>query len=332
MVDYYPFVLRAVQAAGSVDTEARHGVYERARRMLAEQLRARRPPFSLAEMRAHQSGLEAAIARIEAEYAQARTAPPPRPAPPLRRAPAAESRSAEPFPEQPEAGAEDRPQRPAARSRRGLRWAVAAAVLVAVIGAGGYAAWTTLFPAAVPTVVDIQAARNEPPLRRRATVRPSDQELAPGVDGGSTDADLSFIFRRQRVFYRTTLPTGTVVVDKPQHFIYLVLPNSVALRYGIGVGTSCAETVGMRKVERKAEWPEWTPPPGFARTGPMPGGPGNPLGARLLELGDDGSRIHGTNAPKTIGEDVSLGCVRLVNDDVADLYNRVPVGTRVVMR
>jgi lipoprotein-anchoring transpeptidase ErfK/SrfK len=225
---------------------------------------------------------------------------------------------------------------PPPRSRRGIWTAAVVGVLVIAIGVGGYAAWSA-FQTMAPkppttTAAKIEAALHDPPLRRRPTVTASAVDLAPGVDGGSTDADVSYIFRRQRVYYRTTLPPGTIVVDKPQHFMYLVLPNSAALRYGIGVGTPCAELVGPRKISNKVEWPEWTPPPGSSRSAPMPGGPGNPLGARLLDLDDNTSRIHGTNAPKTIGEDVTLGCVRLVNDDVADLYNRVPVGTRVVMR
>lgn len=319
MVDYHPYLLRAVQAADSDDEQARRAVYVRAWQIVTSELRARRPPVSIEELRAHRSAIQTAIERIEHAYSNiAREKD--------QRAPAVE------VPRDWRKEMQELPLPPPHRSRRGLGLAAVVAILVVAIGIGGYAAWTawtTMAPKPELTAARIEAAIREPLLRRRHTVTASTSDLAPGIDGGSTDADLPFIFRRQRVYYRTTFPAGTVVVDKPQHFMYLVLPNSAALRYGIGVGTPCAEVTGPRQVSSKVEWPEWKP----AGSGqPMKGGPGNPLGARLLELDDNASRIHGTNAPKTIGEDVALGCVRLVNDDVTDLYNRVPVGTRVVMR
>jgi lipoprotein-anchoring transpeptidase ErfK/SrfK len=173
-----------------------------------------------------------------------------------------------------------------------------------------------------------------PPGRRGAGA--SDGDLPPGVDGGSTDADLPFFFRRQPVFYRTTHPVGTIIIDKQQHFLYLVQPNSVALRYGIGLGKACADVAGLRRVSSKVEWPQWDPPADMVERKlvpptALPGGPGNPLGARLLGLDDGSSRIHGTNAPKTIGSLVNSGCIRLVNDEAVDLFNRVSMGARVVV-
>jgi len=350
MIDYYPYLLRAVQDAGSTDEQARRAIYVRAWQIVTDELRARRPPVSTDELRSHRSAIQSAIERIEREYS--RPAPGGTATSVRRAAPIAAARDRSVGSDQPPmtparrapavAIARDRPIEsdelppPPRRSRRGVWTGVVVLVLVIAIGVGGYAAWTafqTMAPKPPTTnAAKIEAALHEPPLRRRPTVVPSSADLAPGVDGGSTDADMSYIFRRQRVYYRTELPPGTIVVDKPQHFMYLVLPNSAALRYGIGVGTPCAELIGPRKISNKVEWPEWTPPPGSGRSESMRGGPGNPLGARLLDLDDNLSRIHGTNAPKTIGEDVTLGCVRLVNDDVADLYNRVPVGTRVVMR
>jgi len=164
----------------------------------------------------------------------------------------------------------------------------------------------------------------------------ADGDLAPGVDGGSTDADVPFFFRRQPVFYRTTHPVGTIIVDKPQHFLYLIQPNLVALRYGIGVGRPCADAAGLRRVASKVEWPEWRAPADTAQRkagspAVLPGGPGNPLGARLIGLDDGTTRIHGTNAPKTIGSFLNSGCIRLVNDDVVDLYNRMAMDARVIL-
>jgi lipoprotein-anchoring transpeptidase ErfK/SrfK len=110
----------------------------------------------------------------------------------------------------------------------------------------------------------------------------------------------------------------------------------VALRYGIGIGGQCADLVGLRHIASMAEWPSWEAPPDMvkqklAQSGTLTGAPGNPLGARVLELGDNRSRIHGTNAPKTIGTNVAFGCIRLVNDDIVDLYGRVRVGTPVLV-
>ena len=171
---------------------------------------------------------------------------------------------------------------------------------------------------------------------KRLRRAPTDGDLPPGVDGGSSESDVPFVFHRQPVFYRTTQPAGTVIIDKQQHFLYLIQPNLVALRYGIGVGKSCADLTGLRHVSSKVEWPQWEAPADMverklAPPGMMPGGPGNPLGARLIGLDDGSSRIHGTNAPKTIGTSVSSGCIRLVNDDVVDLYNRLSVGDRVIL-
>ena len=327
MFDYYPFLLRSVQLAGSDDQQARRAVYVRAWQIVTDQLRARRPPVSADEVRAHRSAMQAAIGRIEREYSQAVRAVA------SGRTTQAQGPTVE-IPNDRPIEAEVHPPLSPSRSGRGL-WAVAiAAVVVMAIGVGSYFAWTATphRPALIASTVG--AATHEPSLRHRSAVTTSTADLAPGIDGGSTDADISYILRRQRVFYRTTFPSGTIVVDKPQHFMYLVMPNSAALRYPIGVGTACAELTGPRLISRKVEWPEWIPPPGSRqiKADPVPGGVGNPLGSRLLDLDDNVSRIHGTNAPKTVGEDVTLGCVRLVNDDVTDLYNRVTLGTRVVMR
>ena len=159
----------------------------------------------------------------------------------------------------------------------------------------------------------------------------------PGVVPDPRDERLPAAYQRQAVFYRTNEPAGTIIVDTADRYLYLVQGNNRAIRYGIGVGREGFQWQGLLKVTRKAEWPDWTPPPEMIQRQPylprfMAGGPGNPMGARALYLGATIYRIHGTNQPQTIGSAVSSGCFRLVNDDVADLYGRVPVGTKVVVR
>ncbi len=148
--------------------------------------------------------------------------------------------------------------------------------------------------------------------------------------------ELSPNLRRQEVFYPTTEPAGTIVIDTPNTYLYLVLGHDRALRYGIGVGREGFTWSGRERITRKAEWPDWTPPPEMIQRQPylprfMAGGPSNPLGARAMYLGGTVYRIHGTNQPSTIGTFVSSGCIRLVNEDVEDLYSRVQVGTKVVV-
>ncbi len=126
------------------------------------------------------------------------------------------------------------------------------------------------------------------------------------------------------------------MVDTPNRFLFLVLGNGRALRYGVGVGRPGFEWAGVKSVTRKAEWPDWTPPPEMLKRRPelphhMAGGEDNPLGARALYLGSSLYRIHGTNEPDTIGHDVSSGCIRMMNEDVIDLYERVKLGTKVVV-
>jgi lipoprotein-anchoring transpeptidase ErfK/SrfK len=144
-------------------------------------------------------------------------------------------------------------------------------------------------------------------------------------------------FARQMVLFRTTEKPGTIIIHTSERFLYLVQGNGRALRYGIGVGRDGFQWSGLVKIVRKAEWPDWRPPPEMIERQPylprfMAGGPGNPMGARGLYLGGTVYRIHGTNQPKTIGHAVSSGCFRLANGDVIDLYERVPVGTKVIVR
>jgi lipoprotein-anchoring transpeptidase ErfK/SrfK len=136
--------------------------------------------------------------------------------------------------------------------------------------------------------------------------------------------------------YRTKEPAGTLIVDTSNTYLYLVLGDGKALRYGIGVGREGFTWSGVERVSRMLEWPDWTPPEEMIARQPylprfMAGGETNPLGARALYLGNTVYRIHGTNQPSTIGTFVSSGCIRLTNEDVMDLYRRVRVGTRVVV-
>ena len=148
--------------------------------------------------------------------------------------------------------------------------------------------------------------------------------------------DINPRYLRQQVEYRGTEAPGTIVIDTPNKFLYLVEPGHKALRYGIGVGRPGFTWSGEHKITAKKEWPDWVPPEEMLERQPylphfMPGGPGNPLGARALYLGSTLYRIHGTNEDWTIGTNVSSGCIRLRNADVEDLYNRVKVGTKVVV-
>jgi lipoprotein-anchoring transpeptidase ErfK/SrfK len=161
-------------------------------------------------------------------------------------------------------------------------------------------------------------------------------EDQPGYVPDPETERLPAAFQRQAVFYRTTEAPGTIIVQTSERFLYLVQGNNRAIRYGIGVGREGFQWSGLLKIARKAEWPDWVPPPEMITRQPylprfMAGGPGNPLGARALYLGNTVYRIHGTNQPQTIGQTVSSGCFRLVNPDVIDLFERVPVGTKVVV-
>jgi lipoprotein-anchoring transpeptidase ErfK/SrfK len=150
------------------------------------------------------------------------------------------------------------------------------------------------------------------------------------------DGALPDRFRRTIVTLDTREAPGTVIIDTGNTYLYYVLGNGRAIRYGVGVGREGFTWAGVQTVSHKAEWPDWHPPVEMIKRQPylprfMAGGPGNPLGARAMYLGSSEYRIHGTNDPTTIGKFVSSGCIRLTNEDVSDLFNRVNVGTRVVV-
>ena len=163
---------------------------------------------------------------------------------------------------------------------------------------------------------------------------PPPVQVAPQEEGSVVQMPARL--RRQVVSYATREAPGTIIIDTPNTYLYLVLGNGQAMRYGIGVGRDGFTWSGTQTITRKAEWPAWTPPPEMIARQPylprhMAGGPGNPLGARAMYLGGTIYRIHGTNAPETIGTHVSSGCLRLTNEDVTDLYSRVSVGTKVIV-
>ena len=179
---------------------------------------------------------------------------------------------------------------------------------------------------------------------------PQPQQPAVGADGKPVPlaalppeeqpevgpAQLPAHLRRQEVSFATKEPAGTIVVDTSNTHLYYVLGGGRAIRYGVRVGRDGFTWNGVQKISRKAEWPDWHPPTEMIERQPylprfMAGGNGNPLGARAMYLGNTEYRIHGTNAPSTIGQRVSSGCIRLTNEDVADLYSRVNVGTKVIV-
>ena len=165
---------------------------------------------------------------------------------------------------------------------------------------------------------------------------PPAPEMTQPSEPSEDASELPARFKRQVVDFRGHEAAGTVIIDTPNTYLYLVLGNGKAMRYGIGVGRDGFTWSGVQTISKKAEWPDWTPPEDMLARQPylprfMAGGPGNPLGARAMYLGGTIYRIHGTNQPSTIGGRVSSGCIRMTNEDVADLYNRVNVGTKVIV-
>jgi lipoprotein-anchoring transpeptidase ErfK/SrfK len=198
-----------------------------------------------------------------------------------------------------------------------------------------YASGASAAPAPAPTrgrygggLIEALLTGGAAPQPQMATASASEP---PDAEGGPEPQ-----FQRQEVEYSGPEAPGTLVVDTPDKFLFLVEPNGRALRYGIGVGRPGFTWSGVKRISRKAAWPDWTPPAEMVSRRPdlprhMAGGPGNPLGARALYLGSSLYRIHGTNEPTTIGHNVSSGCIRMMNEDVIDLYGRVPVGTKVIV-
>jgi lipoprotein-anchoring transpeptidase ErfK/SrfK len=189
---------------------------------------------------------------------------------------------------------------------------------------------TTVFLAAAALWVGTAGAAPLPPQDTftSAAVAPLADETEP--------FELAPNLRRQLVAYSANVAPGTVIIDTANTYLYFVLGDGRAIRYGIGVGRQGFTWSGVERVTRKAEWPDWYPPAEMIARQPYlarftAGGEGNPLGARAIYLGNTVYRIHGTNAPETIGTNISSGCIRLLNADVVDLYSRVNVGTKIIV-
>ncbi len=291
MIDYVPLLARAVAALNPNTREQRHIIYDRARNTLVDKLRAGDPTLSHTDVRAERARLEAAILRVEADAIR-RTAPP-QPAPEAYAAPVEE------YP--------DRPPLKDLRSRSRIFAAVLGTVAIVLAGFAAYSLWPRMLSSA------------------RSIVK--EQRVSTPAEEPATDT--SYIYMRQLVYYRTNYPVGTIIVDKPQTFLYVVRPRLSALRYSIGVGPKCEALAGLYHIVRKEEWPEW-----HTAAQQTPNAPDdrmkNPLGARAIYL-DQNYRIHGIGALAAAGRQVPQRCIALVNDDIIDLYNRATVEGRVVV-
>jgi lipoprotein-anchoring transpeptidase ErfK/SrfK len=303
--DYYTILRKAVTDLKSNSMEARHHIYDRAKDILANRFRTDPARFEI-----ETSAINEAVQRIEFEFARI-------------------DRSRLDVSPQPIRSGRDA-QVSGGAPRRSSRVVWIGLLCVAFVLAAVIAIYTFM-KSTVPTIAQKERPSSNPVIGRSTD---TDDELAPGIDGGSTDAGLPYYFRRQPVYYRTIYSEGMVLIDRSQRFLYIVQPKIMALRYGIGVGSECSGAAGLRRVTQKLEWPEWAPSPELRKRSAYPprmaGGPGNPLGARALSLDENVTGIHGTNSPKTIGHAVQVGCIRLVNDDVVDLYRRVVIGAAAV--
>jgi lipoprotein-anchoring transpeptidase ErfK/SrfK len=297
IVDYYALMTKAVSGKGAA---AREKIYQDAHTLIVRSNLARQVRSS------HAAALDDAICRIEDEIVAAEVQP-----------------------------GETSPEAISRVLSSGTNWrriAFSASAVIAVIALSAllyeYAATTGL-----RVVGSGVTASSMSKQREREDVVMAD--LKPGVDGGSSGADLPFSLQRQVVFYRTAVVPGSIVVDRENRFLYLIDSNNSARRYGIGITQECLKEGSLFRVANKLEWPDWRPSTVetakdagtlLERTGR----PGSPLGSRALLLDKPGLIIHGTNSPKTIGHLVASGCIRLVNDDVEDLYRRVSLQSRVI--
>jgi lipoprotein-anchoring transpeptidase ErfK/SrfK len=294
MVDYAPFLIRAVAALRPNTSEQRQALYDRARRTLVDRLRASNTTLSDTDLGAESLALEAAIRRVEADAVR-RSAP--------KQAGSAYETYAAPV--------EESQHRPPLKDQKKSLRIVAGAFGVLVFVLAGVAAYS-FWPRILSSTRSVLTTRN--------VGKTAEQPAA---------ASASYVYLRQPVYYRTNHPVGTIVVDKVQGFLYVVRPSLSALRYGIGVGPECTTSAGLYQVVRKEEWPGWKPP-SQQSSDPDNDRMKNPLGARALYLNKD-YRIHGSNVPLTSEQRVPQSCIRLVNDDIIYLYDRTPLESRVVV-
>jgi lipoprotein-anchoring transpeptidase ErfK/SrfK len=282
MVEYVQLISRAVATLNPNTREARQALYQRARQTLVDKLRSVDPTLSHTDLNAERAALESAIQQVEQDAAR-RAAPPQRPA---------QERGQERRQERAQERYDFRDRPPLKEPRNWLRTAAVAlgAVLLFAVGAAVYSFW----PRSLDDV--------------RGMAKPRSASLVSEAEEPRSD----YVRLRQLVYYRTSQPEGTIVVDKSQTFLYVVRPNLSALRYSIGVGTECTALSGLYHVARKEE---------------VPGTKQPVLGSRVLYLDKDDYRIHGFEGPVKL----SAGCIRLIEDDVKYLYNHTPVSTRVVV-
>jgi lipoprotein-anchoring transpeptidase ErfK/SrfK len=293
MIDYVPLLARAVAALHPNTREQRHIIYERARNTLADKLRAGDPTLSHTDLRAERAKLDAAILRVEADAVR-------RAAPPLP------DRAHETY----DAPIEDYPDRPPLKDIRGRSRLIAGAIGALVLILAGVAVYS-FWPRMLSSARDI--------VKEQRVSKPAEEQ----------EAETNYIRMRQLVYYRTNYPVGTIIVDKPQTFLYVVRPRLAALRYSIGVGPKCEALAGLYHIIRKEEWPGWKAQPQQS-TNTVDDRVKNPLGARALYL-DQNYRIHGTGVLPAVDRQVPQRCIALVNDDIIDLYNRATVEGRVVV-
>ena len=204
---------------------------------------------------------------------------------------------------------------------------LALASLVSVLSLGAAQAYS----------MDPLTRRAYAPITRQAEAKPQATVSAPVTSPSQSTGTEVPAIRREVVSFSGNYEPGTIVVSTSERRMYLVMDNGRAMRYGVGVGRPGFEWGGAVKISLKREWPDWTPPPEMLKRRPdlprhMKGGPENPLGARAMYLGSSLYRIHGSNEPETIGQAVSSGCIRMANDDVIDLYERVNVGATVIVQ
>jgi lipoprotein-anchoring transpeptidase ErfK/SrfK len=222
---------------------------------------------------------------------------------------------------------------------------------VAIICSAGTAAWAQpprmqanlgggfiefLFGDRAPSSAPPRAFYSDPAPDAQLRQAHNGPAADPGLEQRAAGHEIDPQFLRQQVDYHGKEAPGTIVIDTPHHFLYLVEEGGKAMRYGVGVGRPGFAWSGTHTVSAKKEWPDWVPPEEMIERQPylphfISGGPNNPLGARALYLGSTLYRIHGSNEPWTIGKNVSSGCIRMRNADVIDLYARVKVGTKVVV-
>ena len=339
MTDYHSILSRAVASLESNTAQSRAALYERARSLLIDNIERDRDRWTEESAIAEVANFDAATDRIESDivrrttndsigrYRQSQAGPAPRAG--AAAAPRAGRRRMRTF-------AEDQPKARHRPHRRIWRGRIVRPGPDRIRGLFLPRSATDDHHAKAPSGKGAVATAPEAP--KSVVSRPSldGDELEPGVDGGSSDTGLPYYLRRQAVYYRSVYTAGMIVVDRSQRSLYLVQPQARALRYGIGVGGECDISPGLYRIKAKSpQWPEWTPWPSLLkrRTYPprVPGGPGNPLGAYALYFESSIPGIHGTNAPKSIGQAPTLGCFRLINDDVVDLEKRIAIGTGVVV-